>query len=388
MTAPRPLRVAYLNGSLDIGGAEQQMLALAEKLPRDRFTIEFVVLTHRGTLAPAAEAAGARVRLLGWARRKSRFHVIRWLVDLVRLGPAMRAGHYDIVDAWLFHGYAIAALTRPIARFPVLISGRVRLSDYKSEFNPLERFLDALARRWTDAIVANSEVVRADVAYREHVDLERIRVIRSGIESSPPMSASERDAIRAGYGVGPADLVVGCVANYKPGKGLETLVRVAAALHTRVPALRMVLIGEGRLRPVLEQMIKDMGLEGVVRLNGREPARRVPFGAFDIVAHASVSEGLPIALLEAAIAGRAIVATAAGGTPEIVVAGETGLLVPVGDEDGFARELHKLAVDPALRERLGAAARERAATAFGVDRFVAETAALYEELAERKGVRR
>ena len=150
----------------------------------------------------------------------------------------------------------------------------------------------------------------------------------------------------------------------------------------------MVLVGEGSLRPVLERMIAELGLGDVVRLHGREPDARRLYGAFDIVAHASESEGLPGALMEAAAAGRAIVATAAGGTTEVVLAGESGLLVPVGDEDGFARELLRLAQDPVLRERLGAAARERAATVFGLDRFVAEMAALYEELAERKGVRR
>jgi glycosyltransferase involved in cell wall biosynthesis len=202
------------------------------------------------------------------------------------------------------------------------------------------------------------------------------------------MPAAEREAIRAGWGFGPDTVIVGSVANYKPRKGLEMLLRVAATLRPTIPELRLVLVGEGTLRPVLEAMIADLGLSEIVRLHGREPDARRLYGAFDIVAHASESEGLPNVLLEAAAAGRAIVATAAGGSAEVVMAGESGLLVPVGDEDGFAREMLRLVEDPALRERLGAAARERAATVFGMDRFVAQTAALYEELAERKGVRR
>jgi glycosyltransferase involved in cell wall biosynthesis len=236
--------------------------------------------------------------------------------------------------------------------------------------------------------VANSEAVRADVSQREHIAPERIRVIYNGVEIPPPMPAAEREAIRAGWGFGPDTVIVGSVANYKPRKGLETMLRVAAKLHQQVPELRMVLIGEGPERPQLERMIAELGLSEVVRLHGREPDARRLYGAFDMVAHASESEGLPNVLLEAAAAGRAIVATAAGGSSEVVLAGESGLIVPVGDEDGFAREMLRLVRDPALRERLGAAARERAATVFGMDRFVAQTAALYEELAERKGVRR
>jgi glycosyltransferase involved in cell wall biosynthesis len=386
MSTRRPFRVALVSASLDVGGSERQMVYLAQHLPHDRFVVEFVLLTHSGTLAASAEAAGARVRVLGWALARERGHALRWLWNLLRFGPALRRGHYDIVDAWLYHAYAICSVTGPIHRIPVLLSGRRSLSDFKEQHRPI--FLDAIAKRTVDEIVANSEAVRADVAQREHLAPERIRVIYNGVEIPPPMPAAEREAIRAGWGFGPDTVIVGSVANYKPRKGLEMLLRVAATLRPTIPEFRLVLVGEGTLRPVLEAMIADLGLSEIVRLHGREPDARRLYGAFDIVAHASESEGLPNVLLEAAAAGRAIVATAAGGSAEVVMAGESGLLVPVGDEDGFAREMLRLVEDPALRERLGAAARERAATVFGMDRFVAQTAALYEELAERKGVRR
>jgi len=388
MTPVRPLRIGYLSGSLDPGGAERQMVVLAQNLPKDRFSVEFVLLTHRGVLAAEAEAAGATVRVLGWTPRTARLHALRWLADGARLGPALHGGHYDIVDAWLFHGYALAALTRPLSRVPVLISGRVRLSDYKAHFNPVERLLDAVARRRSDAIVANSEAVRADVARREKIDPARIRVIRTGIAIPPALPASERNTIRAGWGFGPDNVVVGSVANYKLRKGLESLLRVAARLQAELPQLRWVLVGEGPLRPTLEAMIAQFGLAGIVCLHGREPDARRLYGAFDMFTHASESEGMPNVILEAAAAGLPIVATPAGGTPEAVTDGETGLLVPIGDEDALAWGLRRLVLDPALPKRLGAAGRERVGAVFGIDRFVAETAALYEELAERKGIRR
>jgi glycosyltransferase involved in cell wall biosynthesis len=388
MTPVRPLRIGYVSGSLDPGGAERQMLVLAQNLPRDRFSVEFVLLTHRGVLAAEAEAAGATIRVLGWTPRTARLHALRWLADGVRLGRFLRAGHYDVVDAWLFHAYGLAALTKPLSRVPVLISGRVRLSDYKAHFGSAEKLLDALAQRRADAIVANSEAVRSDVAQRERIDLTRIRVIRNGIEIPPPLAASERNTIRAGWGFGPGDVVIGSVANYKLRKGLESLLRVAARLQAELPQLRWVLVGEGSLRPTLEAMIAESGLAGIICLHGREPDARRLYGAFDIFAHASESEGMPNVILEAAAAGLPIVATPAGGTPEAVIDGETGLLVPIGDEDALASGLHRLVLDSALSKRLGAAGRKRVAAVFGVDRFVAETAALYEELAERKGIRR
>jgi glycosyltransferase involved in cell wall biosynthesis len=386
--ARRPLRICYLLASLDIGGCETQMVELARRLPKDRFSVDFVLLTHRGVLAPVAEEAGARLRLLGWARRRSRYHWLRWPLDLARLGPAIRAGHYDILDAWMFHAYGLAALTLPISRVPVFVTERQRLSDFKGEFGPAERLMDWMARRSEDVVVANAEAVKVDVAGFEEIDPRRIRVIRNGVLIPPPMKPEERESIRRGWGFGPEQLVIGCVANYKLRKGLEAMLRVIAQLRPGLPELRLVLVGEGGLRPELERLIAELNLGGVALLHGREPDARRLYGAFDIAAHASETEGSPNAVVEAAAAGLPIVATRAGGTGEIFVDGESGSLVAVGDDEALARELRMLAEDPDLRRRYGTKARERVSTVFGMDRLVAEYAALYEELAERKGVRR
>lgn len=386
MILRRPLRVAYLVGSLNLGGSERQMMELALRLPRDRFEVEFLLLTHRGPLAAIAEAAGIHVRVLGWTRRNARLHQVRWALDSLRFAFAVRAGHYDIVDAWLFHAYAIAAFTRPLTRVPVLVAGRRSLSVFKAGYGRDYRFADALARRSADAIVANSTFVRDDVVAYERIDPSRIRVIHNGVDVPVPMSRSTRSALRGGWGFGPGDLVVGCVANFRAGKGLEALLRATAELRHEVPTLRVVLVGEGPLRQLLEQIVSDLGLTSTVRLHGQETDARTLYGAFDMVVLASESEGLPNVLLEAAAAGRPIVATAAGGSADVVIDGATGLLVPVGHDAALARAMRQLAGDRVLRKRLGLAAKQRVETIFGMDRFVAETAALYEELAERRGL--
>ena len=139
---------------------------------------------------------------------------------------------------------------------------------------------------------------------------------------------------------------------------------------------------------MIETLVAELGLADIVRLHGRELDARRLYGAFDVFAHASETEGVPTAVIEAAAAGLPIVATRAGGTAEVVVDGESGLLVPINDGAAVSAALLRLAGDPELRARLGSAARERVATAFSMDGMVAEYAALYEELAQRKGVRR
>jgi glycosyltransferase involved in cell wall biosynthesis len=307
---------------------------------------------------------------------------------IARYLRAVRAGRYDIVDARLFHGYVLAGLTKPLSGVPILVAGRRSLGEFKDRFGPLGRGLDRLARRAPDMIVANSAAVAADTLVREGLNPLRLRVIRNGITPAEPLAAAERDAIRAGWGVGPDDIVAGAVANYRPVKGLERLVRVVAGLHAELPDLRLVLIGDGPLRGALEAQAAGLGIGSIVRVNGPAPDARHLVEAFDLVVAASEAEGLPNALLEAAAAGRPIAATAAGGTVEVIEDGRTGLLVPVGDEAALAGAVRRLVQDPELRARLGAAARVHVEATFGMDRMVAEYAALYDELAERRGLRR
>jgi glycosyltransferase involved in cell wall biosynthesis len=385
---PRPLRVVYVTSTLTTGGCERTMLGLAEGLPKDRFQIEFLLLTEPGPLAPAFEAAGARVRAMGSSRRSSRLHTLRWVWDAARLAAELRRGHYDIADAWLFHAYAATALVRPVAGVPVMISGRHFMTEGLPRLNRVERFLARLDRRRADAFVAVSEAVRRDVVLREHISPDRIRVIQNGVVMPESMSAAERARIRAEWGFGPDDLVFGSVANYKPRKGHEMLLRAVAGLRAKLPQMRVVLVGEGSHRPVIEALVAELGLADIVRLHGRELDARRLYGAFDVFVHPSDTEAGPHVVLEAAAAALPVIATRAGGTGEAITDGETGILVDVGDGAALAAGMLRLATDSDLRARLAAAARIRVTEQSGMDRTVAAYAALYEELAERKGMRR
>jgi len=385
---PRRLRILY-PASLTVGGAERQMILLAERLPRDRFDVSFIMLGRWTPNADLAVAAGARVHALGAHGRRElskprlAIQAARVVTDYVRI---CRRERYDIVDAWLYHGYAVAGVTRPLTRVPVLISGRVSLSGYKQAFGPLERLADAIAKRQSDLIFANAEAVADDVAAREGVDRASIRIIRNGVLIPDPMTIDARRALRAGWGAGDDDLVVGYVGSMRPGKGHERIVAAMPDLLRRVPNARLVLVGGGPERPVIERRIADLGLVDRVTLTGDVVDARPLFGALDLFVSASLAEGLPNSVLEAAAAGVPIVTTAAGGTVEIVEDGRTGLVVPVSDDTRLREALVRLADDAPLRARLGAAAREHVAAAFGIDRFVRETAEMYEEMARRRGV--
>jgi glycosyltransferase involved in cell wall biosynthesis len=182
-------------------------------------------------------------------------------------------------------------------------------------------------------------------------------------------------------------VIIGCVANYKAGKGLDDVVAVASMVAASIPQAIFVLVGEGALRPVLERSIDAAGLGDRVRLHGHEPDARQILGAFDVALQASLAEGLPNAVLEAAAEGLPIVATNVGGTAEVVSDGSTGVLVEPGDISAMAAAIAWFAASRDRRTAFGAAGRALVAQRFGMDRFVAETVAFYEQVLAGRAAR-
>lgn len=387
----RPLRVAYIVASLRAGGAEKQMLALAERLPRDRFVVEFVSIAGPGEYDAMALAAGARIRSLGGLPSPHAGlagRLVRRARKAMRYAIGARKARYDIVDAWLYPADVMAALARPFTSTPVIVAGRRNLGDLDGRLGLLHRGVGALAIRLVDAVVANSTAVAAEALSHEHVDPSKLRVIRNGVELIDPLSFDERRSLRRRLGVSDDEFLIGCVANYRTVKRLDLLIDAFGSLAGSRPSLRLVLVGEGALRADLQERVNSLGLDGRVQLHGSELDPRRMYGAFDLAVQSSSSEGLPNALLEASAAGRPIVATAAGGTNEIVIDNKTGLLVPVNDQGALATAMCRVVDDPVLRLRIGHAAREHVSMTFGMQRYVAEFAALYEGLAVSKRLRR
>ena len=378
-----PLRIGYLISSLVAAGGERQMVALAERLPAEEFRIDFLARTGPGPLDDRARAAGARVHHLAsltshetspLRRQAARGRRFTSLVSIAR------QERYDIIDAWLYPADVLAAVTRPLTRVPVIMSGRLNIAPRHS-VGPMSRTLDRLASRQTDAVVAICQAV-ADFAVSVHgVDPAKLHIIRNGVEPGPHVSEEERQRLRARLGGSASDFLIGCVGNYREMKGQILLVRAFAPLAAQRPDLRLVLIGEGPTRSEIEREVRALGLGDRVRVHGLELDILPFYAALDLVVQASRSEGLPNVLLEASAAGRPIVATAAGGSGEVVIDGTTGLLVPVDDEAALTRALRRAIEDPDLRARMATAAREQAMTTYGMDRFVTEWADLYRRLA-------
>jgi glycosyltransferase involved in cell wall biosynthesis len=378
------LRVLQLIPTLDRSGAEKQMVLLAKGLPRDRFAVEVAALTRLGPLAADLQDAGIPVTLIGKTLKVDPVAGRRFLKFL-------RAGRFDVVHTWIFAANAHGRVASRMARVPVVITSEMAVDLWKSRAHlAIDRWLS----RRTDRIVGNSQAVVDFYRDQAHIEPEKLALIRSGIgqeeRGGPGMDAdyeARRTRVREALGVGadaPVALFVGRLAAQKC---VSDLLDAADLLQHIRPDLVTWIAGDGPDRMTLEARAGAFELlNSRVRFLGhRDDVPDLIDGA-DLLVLPSRYEGLPNVVLEAMMRGKPVVATAAPGTDEVVVDGETGRLVGVGDVKSLARALRDLADDPRRGAALGEAGRRRASEAFGLDRMVAEYADLYHDLARSKGL--
>jgi glycosyltransferase involved in cell wall biosynthesis len=224
---------------------------------------------------------------------------------------------------------------------------------------------------------AVSERVR-DILVDGGVPRARVDVIRDGVDSARLAGATPaaRSGFRAEFGLEDDETAVGITAQFAPEKDHATLLRAWARVEAEAPGARLFLVGRGDGEAELRRLSAALGLSRVVFTGWRDDIPRVLAG-LDAFVMTSTREGLGSSVMDAMACGLPVVATRAGGLPELVTDGEDGLLVPPGDPGALAPALLRIAREPGLARRLGAAARLRAESLFSVERMTAEYVAFY-----------
>jgi glycosyltransferase involved in cell wall biosynthesis len=218
---------------------------------------------------------------------------------------------------------------------------------------------------------------------------QRIRVVHYGVDPSSWLTSEEgRAEQRRSLGLDPDVIVVGVASRLVPGKGHDVAIRAFATVAKRFPRTHLLVAGDGPLRAEIEEMARRNLPSGQVRVLGYVEDIRGFFGACDMVLFPSLpsfGEGFGLAALEAMAAGVPVVASDAGPLPEVVSDGESGLVVPAGDDQAWAHAIFALASDRSLRLRLGHGARARACQEFSVGDMADRTAAVYREVLRESG---
>lgn len=241
-----------------------------------------------------------------------------------------------------------------------------------------ERFLGSRSAR----VIALSDRQRAELVRFRIAPTKRIRIVPYGIDLGRFRGGSRADA-RAALGVDPAEIVVLAVGRIVTIKRLDRLIRAFRIVQARRQEARLYLVGDGNERQRLEELTRALGIDGAVRFVGWSTQTPLWYAAADVVALSSDNEGTPLALIEAASAGRPVVAVDVGGVADVVIDGVTGFVVPPLDEAAFADALGRLVADPDLRRRFGDASPKQV-MGFDAARLVDDLDKLYREvLADR-----
>jgi len=225
-------------------------------------------------------------------------------------------------------------------------------------------------------IVAISAAVRAQLM-AEGVAAQRLAVIPSAVEVARCQPTWSRERFQQEFGLAPGQRVAGVVAQFIPRKGHQALLKAWPGVVARCPGAQLLLFGRGPEEAALKAAF---GGRADVHFPGFRPDLLEFLGQLDVLVHPALTEGLGVGLLEAQGAGVPVVAFAAGGVPEAVADGLTGLLAPLGDRDGLIARLVQLLADPALRQRLGEAGRARVAAEFAPAAMADRYLALYRSL--------
>jgi glycosyltransferase involved in cell wall biosynthesis len=346
---------------------------------RGAFDFETAVLSGEGELVNVFRHADFRVHLL---RARGRFDPIA----LGRLAALLRQEQYDIVHSHLFRAdiFSALAVAQLGERAPLLVS--TRHNDDRFFLNPFVGIAHYMISSRQDLIIAISDHIARFTVSRGVRYPARVRRVYHGMEPNVT-EALERDGklIRAELGVGPQDFLVGNVGRLALQKGQRHLILAMPLLLERVPRAHAVIAGGGDLEDYLRDLSVEAGVADRVHVLG--PRRDVPalMHAIDVFAMPSIWEGFGLVLLEAMAAGRPVVASRVATIPEVVVDGETGVLVPAGDRVALAEGLAALAHDSELARRYGEAGRERLRRQFSIEKMVGDTELLYRELLEQRG---
>lgn len=376
------MKVLHLIESLGVGGAETLLVNLLPELQSQGDEVALAVMRGPFDLRPALEAQGVRVVVLPARHRWNLIGAARELAALVR------SGGYEVVHAHLYFPAMVAALSRRLGLHRAVQVVSFHNMAYAPGVNKAgaglrwRKWLAALLYpRGFDAMLGVSAAVVRH--YEQALGLRGVQVLHNPVPRALGGRAVPAEA--------PAKEPGGCSV-VVPGrlvheKGHADFLQALARLRSEGRQLSVTLAGHGPLRPALEQQIAQLCLADSVSITSALPHAQLLdlMEAADLVVVPSRFEGFGLTALEAMALGRPVLATTAGGLPEVIAHAETGWLVPPQDPGQLAQAIGQLMDDAPLRQRLGAAGRQRAQQHFSLHAVTARLRDIYRRAVQARG---
>jgi len=392
--APRVCKLLYVHSSNELYGADVVLLTLLRGLDKERFRPLVVLpcdVPYEGLLAQELDREGIPYVVYDTPVLRRKYlrplgilsYALRLLKSVVWLASLIRREEIDVV-----HSNTSAVVAGALA---ARISGTPHvwhIHEIITEPEFLWKAISRLANALSKSVVAVSNPVAEHLVCAEPAIRRRTTVIHNGVDVNEYSLEADGAAVRGELGVAPNDVLVGMVGRIHRGKGQESLVRAAELISARPMGIKYVLVGDvfagnqDRLA-ALRRQVERAGLGSRVIITGFRKDIVDVIAACDMVVMPSTHpEAFPTSVLEAMAGGKPIIATAHGGPTEMVMHGETGLLVPPGDDGALAEAIATLSEDEDARKAMGAAGRKRVEECFSISQFVSQFETLYDSVVD------
>ncbi len=398
--ADEPLRVMHVISNLEIGGGQEVVRTLVENLA-EIGCAPVVCAFVDGPLRQDIERLGIPVEILP-DRRYSVIALPLFVAEMLRTRRALLGltdkYRIQVVQTHLLRIMDLLVLTLKLSRrvrvFWTFHNAYLTLRrDHLPRFAWLRgpkqaahRALYRLAAHWVDGFIAISDGVRTGIqqTYGPIPD-NKIAVIANSVDIRRYTRVKDQSGIRAELGLPPDARIAAVVATFKRQKGHRYLIDAAPAVIARFPNLHILFVGDGELRDELAAQAVERGLGDRIHFLGLRQDVPDLLAAGDCFVLPSLWEGLPMALIEAMAAGLPVIATAVSGSSEVIVDGESGLLIPPADVAALEQAMIRLLADPALAAALGQAARQRVDARYGARKQAQEHLDLYRTNLDKHG---
>lgn len=368
------VNILHVIATLDIGGAEKQLVELVKRTDKKKFNPVVCCLTRGGALEEELKKTKIEYLVLG-KKFKLDFSATFKLI------PILKQKNIHILHTWMFTSNFFGRIAGLFAHTPIMIASERGFDRWKNRFHLL---IDWAFSHFTDKIICVSEGVKNFYNKQGGVPLYKLITIYNGIDTNSPLVNEYK---KKTLNLEKDSIVITNIGHLISYKGLKYLLHATSEIIKNFPKARLLIAGEGPQKNELEKLAKKLNISDYVIFLGLRRDIKEILSITDIFVLPSLVEGLPNAIMEAMFGGKPVVATNIPGNDELVVNGETGVLVPAKNINSLASAIINLLKNPQKAKDMGLKGREKVETLFPIDKTIKKTEELYESLIKLKNLK-
>lgn len=372
----KKIKIGFINYSLDIGGVETLILEIGKRLNRDIFEPSIFVFEKNGKLRK--EYINYGIPVIEVEKSKG----FDWILPF-RLSRILKKHNINIVHTHNPSNWFYGCIAANIAGIPIV---HTEHSNHYGLHIKRWELIESILSKFTDSITTVAENLKRRMVTRSHINSLDIRVIHNAIDLAVFNVKIDKYKVKSDLSLPENNMIIGNIARFCEQKDHRTLLKAFKLISENMRNINLLLVGNGPLKAEMEDIVRDLQIRDKVKFLGDR--RDIPnlLKIIDIFVLSSKREGLPVVLLEAMASGLPIVATSAGGNSEVVIDGETGVIVPTQDPERLAEAICKVISDEKRAKEMGERGQKRIKECFTFEHMIDEYEKIYNSVGRRRRI--